>query len=455
MGRARSDSTTQMAADRAVYKITGGRPLHGSVRVSGAKNAVTKQLVASLLSDQPCSFLDLPRIIEVRIVLDMLRELGTEVEELDEREWRLTTPRIDSAVLSESYSGVNRIPVLMMGPLLHRAGEVRVPVPGGCRIGKRPIDFHLSGLRQMGAEVIEEPDSVRVKSDGLVGAHIALPFPSVGATENLLLSAVLATGTTVIRNAAIEPEVLDLIGLLQRMGAYVSVEVDRTVVVEGVRSLRGASSKPIPDRIEAASFAAAAVATGGDIEVLGARQEHLATFLNHLRKVGGEFESTEGGLRFFRPGDLRATHLQTDVHPGFMTDWQQPMAVLLTQATGASVLHETIYEDRFGYTRQLNAMGADIALTKACLGSRSCRFAARDHDHSAVISGPTPLTAARLEIPDLRAGFAYVLAALVAGGTSEITGTRFLERGYEDPVGKLQSVGADVERVLLADAGRG
>jgi UDP-N-acetylglucosamine 1-carboxyvinyltransferase len=434
-----------MAADRHRYRIVGGRPLSGAVTVSGAKNAVTKQLVATLLTDQTCVLSGVPRILEVQVVLDMLAELGTGVDWLDEHTVSVRTPRVVSPSLSEVYSGVNRIPILMMGPLLHRSGESVVPLPGGCRIGKRPIDFHLAGLRAMGVEVTEQVRSVRVKANELRAAHIDLPFPSVGATENLLLAAVKAKGTTVIHNAAVEPEVIDLIMFLQQMGALVDVEVDRTIVVQGVRDLRGARHTPIPDRIEVASFAAAAVATNGRVEVKGARQEHVATFLNHLRKLGADFDVTPDGLAFYRAGRLQATHLQTDVHPGCMTDWQQPLVVLLTQAEGASVVHETIYEDRFGYTRQLNTMGANIALSTSCLGSKKCRFASRDFEHSAVVIGPRKLVGGELEIPDLRAGFAYVMAALVADGESTISGTRFLERGYEDVAGKLRSIGAEVE----------
>lgn len=431
--------------DRHHYRIVGGQPLFGSVEVSGAKNSVTKLLVATLLTDEPCTLARVPRIVEVDVVLGMLAELGAEVAWLDDHRVRIHTAKITDPALSEMYSGVNRIPILMMGPLLHRVGEAVVPLPGGCRIGKRPVDFHLAGLRAMGAEIVEQLRSVQVKTLGLHGAHVELPFPSVGATENLLLAAVRAKGTTVITNAAVEPEVIDLILFLQQMGALVDVEVDRTIVVQGVERLHGADHTAIPDRIEVASFAAAAVATDGRVDVRGARQEHVATFLNHLRRIGGEFRVTDDGITFYRDRDLTATHVQTDVHPGYMTDWQQPLVVLLTQAQGASVVHETIYEDRFGYTRQLNEMGASIALSTSCLGGKACRFAARDFEHSAVVSGPTPLVGGDLEIPDLRAGFAYVMAALVAGGASTISGTRFLERGYEDPVGKLRSIGAMIE----------
>ncbi|MEU6475326.1 UDP-N-acetylglucosamine 1-carboxyvinyltransferase [Streptomyces sp. NPDC047017] len=435
-----------MAADRHLYRITGGVPLRGTVQASGAKNAVTKQLVATLLTDEPCVLHGVPRILEVDLVLGMLAELGTEVSWLGEHTVRVHTPKVTNTSLSSSYSGVNRIPILMMGPLLHRRGETVVPLPGGCTIGKRPIDFHLAGLSQMGADIVDGTRSVKVSTNGrLAGAHVHLPFPSVGATENLLLAAALAKGTTVISNAAVEPEIVDLVLMLQKMGALITIDTDRTIVVNGVPALGGVEHRTVADRIEIASFAAAAVATDGRIQVRGARQDHLITFLNALRHIGGEFIETEDGLEFFRGRPLTATDIETGVHPGFMTDWQQPITVLLTQAAGTSVVHETIYEDRFGYAKQLStAMGAEIELTTRCLGATACRWHNRDFQHTAKISGPTPLKAADLVIPDLRAGFGYVLAALVAEGTSTISGTRYLERGYEEPVAKLTAVGARI-----------
>ncbi|MCX5443547.1 UDP-N-acetylglucosamine 1-carboxyvinyltransferase [Streptomyces sp. NBC_00569] len=263
-----------MAKDRHTYSITGGVPLEGSITASGAKNAVTKQLVASLLTDQPCVLHKVPRIVEVDLVLGMLAELGTEVTWLGEHSVRVHTPEVRETSLSAMYSGVNRIPILMMGPLLHRRGETLVPLPGGCTIGKRPIDFHLEGLRQMGADIAEHPTSVKVRVDRLAGAHIDLLFPSVGATENLLLAAVRASGTTVISNAAVEPEIVDLILMLQKMGALITIDTDRTITVEGVRELRGVEHTTIADRIEIASFAGyvlAALVADGTSTITGTR----------------------------------------------------------------------------------------------------------------------------------------------------------------------------------------
>ena len=439
-----SDEDVVVSTDR-YWEISGGVSLHGEVTPAGAKNAVTKQLVATLLTTEPCVLSNVPRIDEVDVILRMLHELGTQVEWLGDDELRLRTPEITSSVVSEQYSGVNRIPILFIGPLLNRVGEANVPLVGGCRIGDRPVDFHVDGLEAMGAEIEFSPTSFVARSDRLVGCHHRLPYPSVGATENLVLAAVTAKGTTVIENAAMEPEVIDLILFLQQMGAVILVDVDRRIIVEGVDVLHGATHRVVPDRIEIASFAAAAVATGGDVTVNGARQDHLITFLNTIRRVGGGFEVTADAIRFFATGrKLTGYHLETDVHPGFMTDWQQPLVVLLTQAEGPSVIHETVYENRFGYTEALEAMGADITLTSQCLGSRSCRFAARDFKHSAVVMGPTPLQAAPLAIPDLRAGFAYVMAALLANGTSTVHNVHYIERGYAAMPAKLRALGAQV-----------
>ncbi len=421
--------------------------LHGRVTASGAKNAVTKQLVATLLTAEPCVLSNVPRIEEIDVTLGMLGDLGSRWSWLDDHTIRIETPTIESPAVSERYTGLNRIPILFIGPLLNRIGEAEVPVVGGCTIGERPVGFHIDGLEAMGARIDYSGDtkSYRARADRLQGCHHRLPYPSVGATENLLLSAVTAHGTTVIENAAIEPEIIDLILLLQNMGAVVSVEVDRRIIVEGVRELRGASHRVVDDRIEVASYAAAAVATGGDVEIVGARQEHLLTFLNTLRHIGADFETTESGMRFAAPaGKLSARHIETGVHPGFMTDWQQPTVVLLTQVEGPSVIHETVYENRFGYTETLRNMGADIVLTKQCLGSNRCRFAERNFVHSAVVTGPTPLAATDLAIPDLRAGFAYVMAALLATGTSTIRNVHYLQRGYEDIPGKLAALGSTV-----------
>src|SRR5690606_29223396 len=331
------------------------------------------------------------------------------------------------------YAGSSRIPILFCGPLLHRLGEAFIPDLGGCRIGDRPIDFHLDILRSFGAVVDKGVQGIQISAPrGLVGTLIELPYPSVGATEQTLLTAVRARGLTELRGAATEPEIMDLVAVLQKMGAIISVDTDRTIRVEGVDRLDGFRHTALADRIEAGSWACAALATRGDVFVRGASQLDMMTFLNKYRKVGGEFDVRDEGIRFWHAGgDLDPIVLETVVHPGFMTDWQQPLVVALTQATGLSIVHETVYENRFGFTEALVGMGATIQVYRECLGGRPCRFGQRNFRHSAVISGPTPLSAAEIEVPDLRGGFSHLIAALAAKGQSTVRGIDLIDRGYE------------------------
>lgn len=440
-----------------VLKIKGGTPLKGEVRAAGAKNATTKLLVASLLSDKKCVFRNVPSIGDVDITVDLCKEIGSEVVwDKEAGVLEICTKELKSSYIPQRFSGSNRIPILMIGALLGRTDEdIIVPTAGGCKIGKRSVDFHIDALEQLGA-VIEyrtmkkEGAYFAHAHAGLQGAMIELPYPSVGATENSILAGVRARGTTVIKNAAIEPEIVDLILFLQKLGAIITLDVDRTIRIQGTRKFFDVEHTIISDRIEAASLGMAAISTKGSLFVEGAQHLHMITFLNKLREVGGGFEVKANGIQFFYDGPLQGgLHLETDVHPGFMTDWQQPFVVLLTQAIGSSVIHETVYENRFGYTATLKEMGADIELFKQCLGGKDCRYSAHNFYHSVIVKGPTPLCGKEISIPDLRAGFAYVLAALIAPDTSMISGIQFLERGYENLVAKLKSVGADIEKVKI------
>jgi UDP-N-acetylglucosamine 1-carboxyvinyltransferase len=345
----------------------------------------------------------------------------------------------------DAHAGSSRIPILFCGPLLHRLGEAFIPGLGGCEIGDRPVDFHFDVLRSFGAVIEKLPTGTRLSApEGLKGAKISLPYPSVGATEQVLLSATTASGLTELSGAAIEPEIIDLISILQKMGAIISVDTDRVIRIEGVKSLTGFTHQALFDRNEAASWAAAALATKGDIFVGGARQLEMMTFLNVYRKVGGQFDIEDDGIRFYHPGtELQPVVIETDVHPGFMTDWQQPLVVALTQAQGLSIVHETVYENRFGFTDALKQMGAQIQIYRECLGGNPCRFGQRNFNHSAVISGPTPLRGADIRVPDLRGGFSHVVAALAAEGTSNVTNVQLISRGYERFIDKLGALGAD------------
>lgn len=418
----------------------------GEIRLAGAKNAATKMLIASLLTDEECVFENFPRIGDAEIVKELCGALGSEIKSIDSH-LVIRTPEIKNTKVA-SLSRKNRISILALGPLLCRAGEAEVPVVGGDKIGSRPVDIHMESLRALGAEIEVGPESYRARVSGrLKGAIIALKYPSVGATEQIIFSSVLAEGKTTITNAAVEPEVTDLIKMLQKMGAIIEIGTHRTVTVYGVPKLHGVRHRVLPDRNEAVSFACLAVATNGRILVNGADQGDLITFLNNLRRIGGEYEVTNEGILFWRARPLTGIRLETDTHPGFMTDWQQPFLTMLTQAEGESVIHETVYEDRFGYTKDLNLMGADIRVVNECLGETPCRFKNGNHPHSAVIKGPTKLHGATVTVPDLRAGIAHVLAALIAEGESEILGVHEIDRGYEKIVERLSFLGADIERI--------
>lgn len=428
--------------------IRGGKPLSGEVGVRGAKNLVTKAMVAALLADRPSVLGNVPLIRDVAVVRGLLEAHAVTVTDSGPGELTLDPRGVKSAHLAEidAHAGSSRIPILFCGPLLHQLGEAFVPDLGGCHIGDRPINFHLDALRAFGASVEKTPAGIALRASQLVGAQVELPYPSVGATEQVLLTAVRAKGVTELSNAAIEPEIMDLIQVLQKMGAIISVETNRTILIEGVDSLGPYQHTAIFDRNEAASWAAAALATKGTIFVRGARQLELMTFLNVYRKVGGEFTVSDEGIEFRHPGGpLRSVVIETDVHPGFMTDWQQPMVVALTQADGRSIVHETVYEKRFGFTDALVDMGADITVHKDGIASITRRVPRRALEQAAVITGPTPLHGAAVRVPDLRGGFSHIIAALTAQGESVVSNVGIIARGYEHLWEKLEGLGASIE----------
>jgi UDP-N-acetylglucosamine 1-carboxyvinyltransferase len=428
--------------------IRGGKPLTGRIEVRGAKNLATKAMVAALLADTPSTLKDVPNISDVGVVTGMLEAYGVSVTEMAPGELLLDPSNVEKAHFAQidALAGSSRIPILFCGPLLHRLGEALIPDLGGCRIGDRPIDFHMDALRAFGAIVDKSYEGIRLTApNGLKGAEIELPYPSVGATEQVLLTAVLAQGVTELKNAAIEPEIMDLIAILQKMGAIISVEPNRVIFIEGVEKLHGYNHRALFDRNEAASWASAALATDGDIFVGGAKQQELMTFLNIFRKAGGDFDVLEDGIRFYRGEKLKPVQVETDVHPGFMTDWQQPLIVALTQAEGVSFVHETVYENRFGFTDALIEMGANIVVHKEGLESITRRVPRRPLEQAAVITGPTKLHGADITVPDLRGGFSHLIAALTADGESTISNVGIISRGYEHFIDKLSMLGADFD----------
>jgi len=437
------------------FKIVGGVPLTGEVRAAGAKNAITKMLVASLLSNKQCIFSNVPNISEVEMTAELCREIGMDITwDRESGSMEVITKQIKTSYIPLHFSGSNRIPILTMGALLNRTREhIIVPTVGGCNIGKRPVDFHIAALETLGATIeerlIKKNRTYFVSAPhGLKGARIRLPYPSVMATENTILAACCARGKTIIENAAIEPEVTDLILFLQKLGVIIHVDVNRTIYIEETKTFYAVEHTVMTDRIEAACFGMAAIGTKGRIFVKGANQADMITFLNKLRAINGGFAVKKGGIEFFYQGPLKGgLHLETDVHPGFLTDWQQPFVVLLTQASGSSVVHETVYENRFGYIKTLREMGADVELFTQCLGDRPCRFGTQNYQHSLVVKGPTSFVGKQITVPDLRAGFAYLMAALIVKETSRLTGLQYLDRGYENLEKKLQELKANIQRI--------
>jgi len=430
----------------AKFIIKGGKPLFGEITIAGTKNLSSKMMVATLLTDEPCILENIPAIGEIDIIVEFLKNIGSEIEVAG------TTLSVSTPVIKNNrvltLSRRNRIPILALGPLLARTGEAEVPILGGDKLGPRPVDIHLEGLSKLGAQIQITKDSYHAWApNGLVGAEFELRFPSVGATENVMLAAVLAKGKTVIKNAALEPEIIELMKMLQKMGAIVELCPPRTITIEGVEKLHGVTHRAVPDRNEAVSMACLAIATNGRIMLKGAIQEHLITFLNVVRRLGGEYEITDDGIAFSKAGELKPLEIRTDVHPGFMTDWQQPLAVLLTQAHGISTIHETIYEDRFAFALDLNEMGAKIKVTTECPPNDPCRLQGKNHYHFATIEGPTPLTSKSLHVRDLRSGMVDILAALVAHGVSEVEGIEEIDRGYEHIDERLRQLGADITRI--------
>ena len=420
-------------------------PLHGDVRISGSKNAVSKLMVAALLAEEPSTISNAPNLREVEITAGMLRSVGAGVD-IDGDQVTVDPASAGDSRVPVSYSGLNRMSVLLVGPLLHRIGEAYVPFVGGDRIGPRPLDFHVDALRQFGAEVVVTDDGLEAKALSLHGARIRLPWPSVGATETVLLTAALAEGRTILENAAIEPEVVELALFLQRMGARIELQPDRRFVVEGVHRLTGADQRLGGDRIEAFSYLVAGLATGGAVRIIGCAQERLVTAISTLQRMGTSFRITDDAVSAWAD-ELRPHAVRTSPHPGFMTDWQPPLVVLCTRAKGMSVVHETMFENRLGYIEALQRMKAEIELFEQCLVGDPCRFEETGAMHSALVRGASPLQGAEVEMPDIRAAFAYLIAAAAAVSPSVLHGVHHLERGYDHVFDKFSELGLGIRQL--------
>lgn len=417
-------------------------PLHGDVPISGSKNAVSKLMVAALLTQEPSTISNAPDLREVEITAGMLRSVGASVVIEGDRV-TVDPDRAGDSRIPVSYSGLNRMSVLVVGPLLHRIGEAFVPFVGGDRIGARPLDFHVDALRQFGAEVEVTDQGLEAKAVKLHGSRIRLPWPSVGATETVLLTAALAEGRTILENAAIEPEVVELALFLQRMGARIELQPDRRFNIEGVPRLTGADQRLGGDRIEAFSYLVAGLATGGSVRITGCAQERLVTAITTLQRMGASFRITDDTITAWADR-LQPCAVRTSPHPGFMTDWQPPLVVLCTRAHGMSVVHETIFEDRLGYIDALQHMQAEVELFEQCLVGDTCRFQETGALHSALVRGVSPLQGTEVEMPDIRAAFAYVIAAATASSPSVLHGVHHLERGYDHVFEKFAHLGLGI-----------
>jgi len=415
--------------------VQGGRRLEGEVTVSGSKNAALPILISSLLTAEPCVYQAIPNLADIHTTLRLLSGLGVK---LDKEAWargdgNLTLHAERVGKLEASYDLVKtmRASFLVMGPLLARFGEARVSTPGGCAIGARPVNLHLKGLEALGATIEQAHGYIVARAARLRGAKIYLDLPSVGATENLLMAAALAEGTTVIENAAKEPEIEDLAAALNKMGARIDGAGSAIVKIEGVSALHGVTHRVIPDRIEAGSFVIAGALTGGEVSIKGARPSHLEAFLIKLKEAGLTLGADENSIQVRGNGKLKSVDVTTLPYPGFPTDLQAQMMVLMAVANGASVITETIFENRFMHAQELDRMGADIRLE----GNR------------AVVRGVKELSGAPVMASDLRASVALILAGLVARGTTEISRVYHLDRGYERIEQKLSKLGARIERV--------
>ena len=412
-------------------RISGGQRLRGSLRIGGAKNAALPALAACLLTSETVELDNLPPVRDVRTMMRVLEQLGAEATVTGDHSRSVRVDRIGSFEAPYDLVKTMRASVLVLGPLLARHGRARVSLPGGCAIGARPINFHLEGLRLMGAEVDVEHGYVETRAKRLHGAEISFPRRSVTGVENLMMAAALAEGTTVLSNCAEEPEVVDLAELLISMGASIHGAGTDRIVIEGREQLGGCSHRVIPDRIETGTYLVAGALAGDDVEILGCRPEHLQPVLQQLGAAGVEIETGKDSLRVRAPARLEPRDLRTSPHPGYPTDMQAQYMALMTQAHGSSVITETIFEKRFMHVAELLRMGADIRVN-----GRSC-----------VVVGPTRLTGAQVMATDLRASASLVLAALVAEGTTVVDRIYHLDRGYASMEVKLQRLGASVERI--------
>ena len=413
--------------------VNGGNKLEGRVRVSGAKNAVLPIIAASLLTDKECCLQDIPKLADVSTITQVLKNMGVKVSSPSDNELTLDAKHLDGSEPSYEWVRKMRASFLIMGPLIARLGHARISMPGGCNIGSRPIDLHLKGLSALGADIQIKHGIIEAKAAKLKGNRVYLDFPSVGATENIMMAASLAEGTTVIENAAEEPEIVDLANFINGMGGKVFGAGTNIIRVEGVQQLNGTTHAVIPDRIEAGTYMIMAAATGGDVLVENVIPDHLKPIMAKLAETGVTIDEEDDGIRVRSRGKCQAIDVKTLPYPGFPTDMQAQIMAYLATGSGTSVITETVFENRFIHVTELRRMGARIVI----------------EGHSAVVKGIKKLTGAPVKASDLRAGAALILAGLIAEGKTEICSIYHIDRGYENIVAKLKGIGGDISRKVI------
>ena len=414
--------------------VRGGTPLHGQIRIAGAKNAALTLMPATLLTEEPLTLTNVPRLSDIRTMSQLLQSLGTEVASMQGGQViTLSSYNLDSTTADYEIVRKMRASNLVLGPLLAREGHATVSLPGGCAIGARPMDIHITGLEALGAEIELRDGYLHAKTKGgLKGAVVELRFASVGATENIVMAATLAKGTTVMKNAAREPEIVDLVKCLRAMGAQIEGEGTSTITIEGVDRLHGATHQVVTDRIELGTYMIAPIIAGGEVELIGGRTDLLQSFCDKLDEAGVSISETPAGLKVARKnGRISAVNVKTEVFPGFPTDLQAQMMALMCTAAGESHLEETIFENRFMHAPELMRMGAQIDV----------------HGGVATVKGVERLRGAPVMATDLRASVSLILAGLAAEGETRVARVYHLDRGYEHVEEKLSAVGASIERM--------
>lgn len=438
-----------------VFYVSGGKPLKGTIKVSGAKNVAMKAIVAALLTKDRVTVNNIPLISSVTGTAQIIKHLNGTVKFASNNSVTIDTAKTNKGELPLEYGGLYRTTTMTIGPLLHRVKHAVVPNPGGCRLGKRPIDMHISGLKAMGARISYRDGFFRcTAAQKLTGCRFKFAKNTHTGTETLILAGVLAQGRTILENAASEPEIDDLIRMLNSMGAKIKRVDSRTIRIDGVQSLHGTNYTIMPDRNEAVTFAIAAYVTKGKINIKGIASNQISSFLTQLDRAQAPYEIKSDGIIFTgTPSGYLATDVVTASHPGFMTDWQQPWAVLALLSKGTSTIHETVFESRFSYVSELQKMGAKIDFFHPKVRNPKSFYNFNWEDrkpdsHQAIaIRGPQTLHRAVVEIHDLRAGATLVLSALAAKGESVLFGIEHLERGYENIVDRINNLGGNIKRV--------